>query len=122
MISSASSARTAAAGGAVGLARHREQHVQEVLGIAEIVARIDERLAERIFVRHRGDRRHLRDQPVRGDQPVLRIEDVEAVVVEGRERADDAAHHRHRMGVAAEAAIDRVQLLVQHRVMGDVVR
>ena len=38
------------------------------------------------------------------DQPVVRIEDVEAVVVEGRQRPDDAAHHRHRVGIAPEPA------------------
>ena len=48
----------------VGLARHREHHVQEVLGVAQVVARIDERLADRIFVAHRGDGRDLGDQPV----------------------------------------------------------
>ena len=52
---------------------------------------------------------------------MVRIEDVEAVMVERRQRPDDAAHHRHRMGIAPEPAIDRVQLLVHHRVMGDVV-
>ena len=45
----------------VVLARHREAHVQEVLGVAQIVLRIDERLADRIFVGHRGDRRHFGD-------------------------------------------------------------
>ena len=33
-----------------------------------------------------------------------RIVDVGAVVIEGRQRADHAAHHRHRVRVAAEAA------------------
>ena len=50
---------------------------------------------------------------MRGDHPVLRIEDVEAIVVEGRECPDDPAHHRHRMGIAAEPAVDRVELLVR---------
>jgi hypothetical protein len=34
-----------------------------------------------------------------GDHALLGIGDVGAVVVEGAERADHAAHHRHRMGV-----------------------
>jgi hypothetical protein len=58
---------------------------------------------------------------VRGDHPVPRVEDVEPVVVEGRQCSDDAAHHRHWMRAAPEPAIDRVQLLVDHRVMADVV-
>ena len=45
----------------VFLARHREAHAQEIRGVVEIVLRIDERLADRIFERHRRDRRHFRD-------------------------------------------------------------
>ena len=41
------------------------------------------------------------------------------VVIEGRQRADHAAHDRHRVGVAAEAAIEGRQLLVHHGVAGD---
>jgi hypothetical protein len=106
----------------IGLARHRVQHVQQVLGVAQIVARVGEGLAQRIFVGHRGDRRHLGNQAVRGDEAVARIEDVEAVVVEGGERANHPAHHRHRVRIAAEPAVDHVQLLVDHRVVGDVAR
>ncbi len=51
---------------------------------------------------------------------MLRIEDVETVMIEGGQCPDDPTHHRHRMGIAAEPAIDRVQLLVHHRVVGDV--
>ena len=40
------------------------------------------------------------------------------VVIEGRQRADAAAHDRHRMGVAAEALEEAAHLLVHHRVMG----
>ena len=90
------------------LARHREAHVQEVLGVVEIVARIDEGLADRILVGHGRDRRHLRDHAMGGDHPLLRIVDVGAVVIEGRQRADHAAHDRHRMRVAAEARKNRV--------------
>ena len=80
---------------------------------------IEERLADRIFEGHRGDRRHLGDQPVRSDHPLLRIGDVGAVVIKGRQRPDDAAHDRHRVGVAAEPAIEGRQLLVQHGVTAD---
>jgi hypothetical protein len=52
---------------------------------------------------------------------VLRIKDVEAVMVEGRKCPDDSTHNGHRMGIAAEAAVYRMKLLVHHRVVGDVV-
>ena len=40
-------------------------------------------------------------------------------VIERRQRADRADHHRHRMGVAAEALEEAAHLLVDHRVPGD---
>jgi hypothetical protein len=40
----------------------------------------------------------------RGDLALARIVDVGGVVIEGRQRADHAAHDRHRMRVAPEAA------------------
>jgi hypothetical protein len=102
------------------LRRHREAHAQEVLRIALVVARIHERLTDRIFERARRDRGHLGDHPVRGDFALHRVMDVGAVVVEGRQRAHRAHHDRHRVGVAAEAREELVELLVQHGVVGDV--
>ena len=103
----------------VRLARHAERHVQEVFRVAQVVARIHERLADGVLVRHRGDRRQLGDQPVGGDHPLRRIFDIGAVVVEGREGAGHAAENRHRVGVTAEAAQEVVDLLMDHRVIGD---
>ena len=48
-------------------ARHREAHAQEVGRVVEVVLRIDERLADRVFVGHRRERRHLGDHADRGD-------------------------------------------------------
>src|SRR3546814_14639281 len=44
---------------------------------------------------------------------------VGRIVIEGRERADDAAHDRHRMRIAPEPAIEGRELFVQHGVAGD---
>ena len=46
----------------VRLGRHREHHVQEVRGVGEVVARVDERLADRLLVREGGDRLRLGEQ------------------------------------------------------------
>lgn len=102
------------------LGRNTEGHAQEIARIGQLVARIDEGLADRIFIRHRRDRRHLRDQPVAGDHALVRIVDLRSeIVIEGRQRPDDAAHHRHRVRVAAEAAIKGRELFVEHRVARD---
>ena len=98
------------------LGRHREAHAQEVGRVVEIVPRIDERLADRILVGHRGERRHLRDHAHRGDHALHRIGDVGRVVIERRHRADRAAHHRHRVRVAPEALEEAAHLLMDHRV------
>ena len=103
----------------VGLARHREAHLQEVRGVVEVVARIDEGLADGILVGHGGQRRHLGHQAVARDHALLRIVDVGGVVVEGRERADRAAHDGHGMRVAAEAGEEARHLLVHHGVARD---
>ena len=105
----------------VVLRRNGEQHVQEILGVGQVVARIDERLSYRVFVGHRGDRRHLGDQPVRRDLALAAVIDVERVVIERAHRPHDADQHRHRMRVAPETAVEIGELLVQHGVVGDVV-
>jgi hypothetical protein len=101
------------------LARRGEHHVEEVLGVVHGVARIDERLALRILVGVGGDGRHLGDQPVRRNQPVLGLREVHVVVIEGRQRPHHAAHDRHRMGISAETAEEELHLFVQHGVVGD---
>ena len=56
----------------IGLGRDAEGHAQEIAGVGQVVVRIDERLADRIFVGHRRDRRHLGDQAVAGDHALHR--------------------------------------------------
>ncbi len=104
----------------VVLARHGERHVQEILGVAQRVFRIHEGLAMRVLVGHGADRRQLGDEAVRGDHPLVGVIDVGRVVIERRQRANHAAQHRHRVRVAAETAEESGDLLVHHRVMGDV--
>ena len=103
----------------VWLGGHRVHHVEKVFRVAEIVTRIHERLAERIFVGPGGDGWHFGDQAEGADFAVLRIIDVQAVVIEGRERADDAANDGHRMRVAAEAVVELAQLFMDHGVEHD---
>ena len=55
----------------------------KILGETEIVARVNEWLSDRIFIRHRRHRRHFGDQPVRGDHPLMRIVDIGGIVIEG---------------------------------------
>jgi len=100
----------------IGLGGDTEGHLEEIAGIGQRVVGIDEGLADRIFVRGRRDRRHLGDQPVAGDAAMVGIGNVGRVVIEGRERADDTAHDRHGVRIAAETAIELHQLLMQHGV------
>jgi hypothetical protein len=103
----------------VGLAGDREEHVQHVRGVVEVVARVHEGLAERVLVGCRGDRRQLGDDAVREDLAVPRVIDVGGVVVEGRHRRHDRGHHGHRVGVVMEAVVHVAQRLVEHRVPAD---
>jgi len=96
--------------------RHAEHHVHEIFRVTEFVLRIHERRADVIFVRHRGDGRHLRQHAHRRQFAVFRVFDVQRVVIEGRQRTHHADHHRHRMGIAAEAVEKARELFVHHRV------
>ena len=66
----------------VFLAWNREAHVQKVRRVIEFVARIDERLANGIFVGHGGDRRHLGDHADACNLALLGIADIRGVVIE----------------------------------------
>jgi len=101
------------------LGRDGEAHAQEILGVAQVVARRNEGLAHVIFEGARRDRRHLGDQPDGRNVALDRIMDVQAVVIEGRQGPDRADHDGHRVGVAAEALEEAVELGVQHGVGGD---
>ena len=52
---------------------------------------------------------------------MMRIVDVEAVVIERGQCAHHTAHHRHWVRVTAEAAEEVMNLLIHHRVIGDTV-
>ncbi len=56
---------------------------------------------------------------MRRDFPVLRIIDVQGVVIEGGEGTDYAAHHGHRVRITAETVEEGLQLLVNHGVVLD---
>ncbi len=99
------------------LARGVEHHVQEVFRVAQVVARIHQRLTDRVLVNHRGDGRHLGDQAHGGNFAVVRIVDVQGVVVERRKGADNATHDGHGVGVTTETIEEGLQLLVNHGVV-----
>lgn len=53
--------------------RDSKQHLQEITGIGEIVARIRRGLLNGVLVAHGGDSGHFRQQSGGGQRPVLRI-------------------------------------------------
>ncbi len=103
----------------VGLGRHGEHHVEQVRTVVEMVLRVHERLAEILLVGGCRDGRDLGDHAVRENLALARILVVGGVVVERRERADDAGEHGHRMGVVTEAVEEAPQRLVDHGVAAD---
>ena len=97
--------------------RDAERHPEEVLLEGELVVRVEERLADALLVGVGRDRRQLGEEADRRDLDVLLVERVEAVLVEGAERRDRRRQDRHRVGVAREAVEERLEVLVQHRVL-----
>jgi hypothetical protein len=101
----------------VVFARCAEHHAQEVARVRQVIARIHVRLAHAVLVGHGDQGRHLGNQADGGDVAVLRIVDIRAVVIEGRERADQTGQHRHWVCIAAKASQEELHLLVHHGVV-----
>ena len=100
---------------------HLEEHREEVGGVAEVVVGIDVGLALRVAERPGAEGRHLRDHPDDLHVAVVRVADVARVGVERRQRADGSHQHAHRVGVVAEALHEGLHVLVDERVVGDLV-
>ena len=101
--------------------RDAEGHMQEIFRIGQFIVRIDKRLADRIFIRHRRNCRHFGDQSVAGDHALFWVGNVGAVVIKGGQGANNADHHGHWMRIAPKTAIKLGQLLMQHGVIGNIV-
>jgi hypothetical protein len=99
----------------IGLGRDGEHHVQEVLGVGEIVPRVDEGLADRLLVGEGGDGAGLGDQ---ADDVELAILIRRRPRVEGRQRRDHRGEHHHRMGRDREVVEELLHRLVDHAVVG----
>jgi hypothetical protein len=91
------------------LAGNRKEHVQHVRAVVEVIARIDERLAERMFVGRRRDGRQLGHDAMGENLPMTRVMDVHRVVIERRHRGHHRGHHGHRVRVVMEAAKESQQ-------------
>ena len=99
----------------VWLGRHRKEHVQQVVAVVEIVARVHERLANVQLVGRGRDRGQLGDDAVSKDVAMVRIRSVHLAVVVSRHRTDDGRQLRHRVGIVAEALEEVEHALVEHR-------
>jgi len=121
MISSASSARRRGRR-AIGFARYREQHVQEVASEAEVVVGVVVWTADAVPVGVRRDARHFGNQAVRLAYARLFLEDVLGIRIERRHRADRAQENPHRVRVVLKSLHQLLDVLVEHRVEGDLLR
>ena len=80
-----------------------ERHVDEIADVVEIVVGEDEGQAARMSEREGGDGGRLGQEAHPLEEAVRRIVDVLRVGIEGRERADYAEEHPHRVGVEAKS-------------------
>ena len=100
------------------LAGRGKHHVQKVACIAQAVLWVHIGLAGTVFVGHGHQRWHFRDQAQGRYIPVLGVVDVGAVMVEGRQRANQTSHDGHWMGITAKTTQKELHLLVDHGVVG----
>ena len=101
----------------VRLGRHGEHHVQQVRRVAEVVARVDVGLADRLLERPGGQRRQLGDQAVDRHLDRVRVEDLLAVGVEGAHADRAGGEDRHRMRIGRERVEEVPHLLADEGVM-----
>ena len=102
--------------------RRLEHHVEEVARIGEVVVGIRVRHPDHVSVAERGNGDHLRDEAVDLLLPALRVEDVLGLGIERAEGGDRRDQLAHRVGVVAERVEQPLEVLVDDRVVGDVVR
>jgi hypothetical protein len=100
---------------------HVEHHREEVARVAEVVVRIHVRQPHVVAVGEGGEGGHLGDQPDRRHVALLGVVDVLGVRVEGGQRAHRGEQHPHGVRVVAEALEELLDVLVDERVVGDVV-
>ena len=103
--------------GHVLLVRLGEHHVEEVLGVLEVGARVDEGLVDRRLVRRGGERAYLRDQRRGGHLELLGGVDREVRQVVGLQRVDHRRQDRHRVRGRREAREVATHRLGQSRVL-----
>lgn len=95
------------------------QHVEKVFGVAEVVARVDDRLPLGGLVGDGRERGHLGDHAHARALTLLCVANVGRVVVKRGERTDHADHDGHRVRIVLEALVKLDQLLVHQRVALD---
>ena len=98
-----------------------EHHLQEVPAVAQLVVGVGVRRPHRVAVSEGRHRRHLGDEPEDLGAAVLGVVDVLRVRVERRQRGHGRDEHPHRVGVVAEGPHQLLDVLVDDRVVGDVV-
>ena len=100
---------------------HAPKHVHEVLGVAEIVVRINERMTHAVPVRVRRQGRHFGNQADNLLLPDFAVANVPRFRIDSREGRQRTDENPHWMRVVTEAIDEVLDGLVQHGVEGDVV-
>ena len=98
-------------------ARHAKHHAQEVARVRQIVLGVLEGLTHAVFVCHGHQSWHFGNQANGRNFTVLWIVNVGAVVIEGRQSAHQTSQHSHRVSITAEAAQEKLHLLIHHGVV-----
>ena len=92
--------------------------MQQVLRVAEIVLRVDERLADRLLVGEGGDRLGLGQQP---NDVEIDLVGLARTRIEGRQRRDHRRHDHHRMGRGGKPIEEVLERLVNQAVTGQII-
>ena len=100
---------------------HLEHHLQEVAAVGEVVVGVGVGQALGVAVGEGGQGGDLGDQAEDLVVPLRRVMDVLGLGIEGGEGGHGGAQHAHGVGVVAEGRHQLLDVLVDHRVVRDVV-
>mgnify|MGYP007080476079 CR=1 FL=1 len=90
--------------------------MQEILGEAKIILRVDEGLTDGVFIGHGGEGWHFGYHAVAGELAVLGVVHVQRIMIERGKRSGCAQQYGHGVAGAGKAAIQKMQLFMRHGV------
>ena len=97
----------------VGLVRHAEGHANEVLGVAALAIRVEQRQTRRALRNVRNHRRHLGNEEDEGAVQLLRIVGIQGLLIVGSQAGSTGLEDRHGVPIVWEGSEESLEILMK---------